>query len=204
MIDLGAYCIDRTEVTIADYSAFFLATGGDGGVLPAGCTNPVTTAPAIKPGSFPRGDVSWCAAWAYCKWAGKRLCGKVGGGTLTRGTSGDSILAEWYRACSNGGFTKYPYGDNYVPGRCNDNASDAGGFAPVGSFPACATEAGVLDLVGNINEWVDACDDPAASPSQCTIIGGAAGFAKPDCTPDQSQPRDYTTSDVGFRCCATP
>jgi sulfatase modifying factor 1 len=202
MVDLGAFCIDRTEVSVQDYSEFYNAVSGDAGTLPAACQQSLSPGASANPKSFPRGDVTWCSAWAYCRWAGKHLCGKIGGGSLSNAAAGDSVTSEWYSACSNGGFTKFPYGNAYVSGRCNDRDLDAGGFVPVGTLPGCATDGGALDMTGNINEWIDACDD-APNPV-CTIIGGAVNFVQPDCHPDQVQLRNFQTTDIGFRCCATP
>jgi hypothetical protein len=70
----------------------------------------------------------WCDAVAYCKWAGKHLCGKIGGGGVpTKGAPelegdgyktsplNDPNVSQLYNACSQGGKLAYAYGNAYNP-----------------------------------------------------------------------------------------
>ena len=87
----GAYCIDDTEVTNGDYDRFVRANVpavGTGSTQPAACVANTTFIPAgawppAQPLStsfgIPVRHVDWCDALAYCKWAGKVLCGDVAG-----------------------------------------------------------------------------------------------------------------------------
>jgi formylglycine-generating enzyme len=116
-------------------------------------------------GVFPQGYISRVEADAACHNAGKRLCS----------------MSEWRKACEGRHETIYPYGPNALAGRCNsgkahllqmrfgpdarrwkydenfnDPTLDAepGFLAKTGDYEGCASEAGVLDLVGNLHEWV--------------------------------------------------
>jgi hypothetical protein len=84
IVDAGglSFCIDSTEVTNAEYDTFLSATDGgsveagifDGG-LADGCDSNLTFARiTADPATFPVDQVDWCDAYAFCKWAGKRLC----------------------------------------------------------------------------------------------------------------------------------
>ena len=85
----GSYCIDTTEVTVANYNAFIQATGGMSIDAPDVCN---TAAPgpladhAPSDQNLPVGDVGPCSAWSYCSWAGKRLCGMIGDGGAIEGS----------------------------------------------------------------------------------------------------------------------
>jgi hypothetical protein len=90
MVPAGAFalptmCIDATEVTNAHYAAF-LASSPAPGSGPGACTWNVRYEPLFhwppppERAAFPVVDVDWCDAFAYCAWAGKRLCGDPGGG----------------------------------------------------------------------------------------------------------------------------
>src|SRR5262249_39830790 len=76
----GRFCIDATEVTNAQYAAF-LATNPQTSLQPARCTSWNGTyagayvGPLTGRDDYPVVGVTWCDAFAYCKWAGKRLCG---------------------------------------------------------------------------------------------------------------------------------
>src|SRR5713101_7911754 len=109
----GAYCIDSTEVTNAHYKAFVEAKVQI--APPAGCET-VTSYVPNQPGwplpgtdDAPVGQVSWCQAFAFCQWSGKRLCGSIRGGPLGKKYETDTSLSQWLNACTRGGTLAYPY-----------------------------------------------------------------------------------------------
>ena len=102
--------------------------------------------------------LGWCDAAAYCAWAGKRLCGAIGGGQTPEKAVSDPLADEWLYVCTNGGKTKYPYGDTEDKTKCS--ADDR---ASVDAYPACAgadapfsAVMGMTDSQGaGQGEWVD-------------------------------------------------
>ena len=98
----SSFCIDTTEVTNEHFNRF-LATPGTLSQPPECANENVGTLPGASTDMAtlerPRTQVSMCTAWAYCAWAGKRLCGTVGGG---RAVNNGSASNEWVYACSNG------------------------------------------------------------------------------------------------------
>jgi len=88
-VDGRSYCIDATEVTQAQYSQFLFVKKGDTSGQEARCTWNMSygvTCGGFDPvarGGYPVVCIDWCDAVAFCSWAGKRLCGKIGGGSLT-------------------------------------------------------------------------------------------------------------------------
>jgi hypothetical protein len=124
--------LDVTEVTVAAYAAC---------VSSGKCTEPNTGGKCNWRQSgkeqHPINCVDWMQADAYCKAQGKRLPDQE----------------EWQFAASNGGRTQFPWGDSSPDAtRAKWNSSD--GTAPVGSFPAGATQSGLQDLSGNVWEWM--------------------------------------------------
>ncbi len=110
-----------------------------------------TTYPAGK-GDHPVVNVSWYAAVAYSKWAGKRLPSE----------------AEWEKA-ARGGLVgmRYPWGNEISADRAN--YGNVGATTVVGSYPA--NGYGLYDMAGNAFEWcLDAYDadfyshSPARNP----------------------------------------
>lgn len=137
---LGDYAIDRTEVTVADYSRC-VAVGR--------CAPPPVEAGGrrfVRP-ELPQVLVSWNEALAYCRFRGGRL----------------PTEAEWERAARGPGGRRYPWGEVFDRHRLNggrfalDPFETRDGFvelAPVGSFLSGATPDGIHDLAGNAEEWV--------------------------------------------------
>jgi len=145
-VTLAAFDLDRTEVRVADYARCV----GAGRCV----------APGFVPGDprFDRPDlpvtlVRWEDAASYCAWAGGRL----------------PTEAEWEFAARGPERRVFPWGDEYNPHLVNhgagggpilasfDETDASDGFAylaPVGSFPDGATPQGVLDMAGNVAEWV--------------------------------------------------
>jgi hypothetical protein len=131
-LELKAFYIDRTEVTIAEYARFVEATGH-----PA----PPDWAegkPDPKRLAFPVVNVSWYDANSYARWAGKRL----------------PTEAEWEKAARGDDARRLPWGNEWDDQRANvEGKSGDQKLKPVGSYPNGASPYGALDLTGNAWEW---------------------------------------------------
>ncbi len=224
-VDGTDYCIDTTEVTQAQYAEFL----GDSGTAhvepPAECSWNTTVEPNAALGTCteetydpvtmadrPVVCVDWCDAYAYCDWAGKRLCGHVDGGPLDRTLDGlNHQLSQWFNACSDSGEYTFPYGSDFDLDACNawDGAYDE--TVPVASMADCHGSgrlADVFDLSGNVSEWEDACDDQSGAGDYCPMRGGSfhggTGSGSADCGSGmESVPRNNSGNfSIGFRCCA--
>ncbi|MBN2194748.1 MAG: SUMF1/EgtB/PvdO family nonheme iron enzyme [Polyangiaceae bacterium] len=228
----GFFCIDRTEVTNAQYAAFVAAADTAG--QPVFCSfntnftpQTSTDCPSLRydPTEFPEHPVScvdWCDAHAFCAWAKKRLCGNVAGGPVAPEDFADATSDQWYRACTGGGDTAYPYGSTHEAARCVDMYSPAAYPVPIGEFPNCHgqdTFADIFDQSGNVSEWEDSCSASAGGSDLCMHRGGSYldaedTFPSVRCdsadednlvnlNPAQRE-RQSRSITVGFRCCWDP
>jgi len=156
------------------YEAHLVRLGADGAWFPH--------SPYLRPeegqryaarsaaGVTPQAYINRKEALAACEAAGKRLC----------------TIREWYRACTGSTGTVYPYGSQFIAGRCNTGKphllsllfgddprswkyeehfnnprlnQEPGFLAATGAHPGCSSDAGTYDMVGNLHEWVsDAVD----------------------------------------------
>ncbi len=214
------FCIDSTEVTIAQYNQFLTAgkaPGSLGEPMPA-CTFNKSYAPSgmgYDPGTpitYPVTYVNWCDAFAYCAWAGKRLCGEMGDGGPTTSAAFATLQNEHYYACSAGGTRMYPYGSTYSMTACNGSMNHGTGMSaaelPAGVLGTCVGGfTGLFDMVGNVEEWQNGCalsGDAGAGPGDMCLHGtGSFDYGTPACDFIFQDRRDYQYGDVGIRCCAS-
>ncbi len=218
MTEVSGYCIDSTEVTQAQYKLFVDAKAGDATGQDGWCSSnssyvPVAGGcgsfdPAAKP-SQPVTCVDWCDAFAYCKWAGKRLCGDRGGGALPYFDQANAARSQWFNACSAGATNTYPYGSTWQSTYCNIGYATMP-LANVGSFANCrgasAPYSAMFDMSGNAGEWEDSCFGAGAGDN-CRVRGGSvANTTDPTkygkCAEISGASRLSASADVGFRCCA--
>jgi formylglycine-generating enzyme required for sulfatase activity len=197
------FCIDRTEVTLGQWTSFASAAVAPS-TQSADCT--FNTSFATGNGAtdgHPVVSVNWCDAKAFCAWAGKRLCGALAGGPSSPGSSILPTSGQWAYACTNRGATALPYG-SFQPDVCNVD-HDGGTPKLAGSLPLCANQNGALDLIGNVWEWVDdrTPEDAGAGGDLGYFLGGE--YSSPgayDCATPGAYRVDFRDARVGFRCCA--
>ncbi|MEZ4227477.1 MAG: SUMF1/EgtB/PvdO family nonheme iron enzyme [Polyangiaceae bacterium] len=213
MVDMGSYCIDSTEVSRLQFQEFLddqknAATPQFGGCKSNSFDNVANCpgAPATTP-HLPAGCADWCDAWAFCSWAGKRLCGKLGGGPLTKDEITQPQVSEWAHACTQGGSSLYPWGDSPA-NNCNFGPC-SGGYCThlVGSHPQCTGTAppfdGVFDLLGNVYEFVESCDLNPATLG-CYAVGSSYYDGQKACSEGvwKATALAQGYDDFGIRCCA--
>jgi len=144
---VGAFWIDKYEVTNFEYASFIEATG-----YPA----PESWGNAQPPpgkDDHPVVGVGYASAREYARWAGKRLPG----------------LEHWVRAFRGEKNWFYPWGDEFDPWTGGVDSSDgnlgagrpnviengnAQGTTPVGDTPKDVSLFGVFNLVGNVREII--------------------------------------------------
>ncbi|MDB4994317.1 MAG: uncharacterized protein JWM74_1749 [Myxococcaceae bacterium] len=206
------FCIDSTEVTNAQYAQFVDAKKGNAGGQSASCAWNATYVPESgwpvdsSKASLPVVEVDWCDAQAFCAWAGKRLCGKVGGGASTPDDAA-RISDQWFLACSAAGTRAYPYPGSYADDNCNGDDHGIKKAIAVGTMPKCEGGfGGLFDMSGNVAEWEDACTGSAGAGDQCLLRGGAyeSSESKLGCATAAADARSGAHADVGFRCCSSP
>jgi formylglycine-generating enzyme required for sulfatase activity len=162
---MAAYSIDRTEVTRGDYGRCVAARR---------CSPvPATDQPSAEAASdrLPMANVAWADAQAFCRFAGGRLPSE----------------AEWEKAARGTDGREYPWGEEVSCERANwgnfDGEGPCAGHNPghpvaVGQYPDGASPYGVLDLGGNVWEWVaDRYDDDAAAITPEAPLRRARGTA---------------------------
>ncbi len=208
------FCIDALEVSVGDYGRFLQNMNGNTfSPNHERCAWKQSHEPGCVPSTdpaMPIACIDWCDAWAYCLWAGKRLCGGTDGGAAKTGVGEDG---RWYLACSrNGdGLHAYPYGNERDASACNGMDHPNAGQSPLrsGSLATCQGGfAGLFDMSGNVNEWVDGCEPASDSGAedQCRLAGGSCGSeieALP-CGYYRTRPRNNVNPAVGVRCCWDP
>jgi sulfatase modifying factor 1 len=212
MISVGAFCIDSTEVTQAHYAEFIAADAGTGR-QPSFCSwNNSYTPTGQWPSTAttinnPVTSVNWCDAYAYCAWAGKRMCGQIGGGPVAPNAGSDAGASQWVHACSHDGTLVYPYGNTYGMTTCNGIDANAGMqiVSAVGTFPNCVGGyPAIYDMSGNVREWEDSCSGMAGQNDMCNERGGSVNFGAANlaCAAQNLAPRTDSNVHLGIRCCA--
>lgn len=158
-IYLDAFWIDKTEVTNAQFSSFVDETGYR---TTAERTDDYSYVQDINLRDFvyvgdadwqhPQGgisniigqderavtQISWQDAYAYCEWAGKRL----------------PTEAEWEKAARSDDGRIFPWGNNSPNTDILNFDFSPGTIVSVGRYPDGASPYGVLDMSGNVWEWV--------------------------------------------------
>ncbi|HSA22752.1 MAG TPA: SUMF1/EgtB/PvdO family nonheme iron enzyme, partial [Myxococcota bacterium] len=226
LLELKAFAIDKTEVTVAQYMqcvsagrcsqpdpaamqaassygfgyaySFGGAAGGSGGV---GLN-------FQQPGreNHPMNGVTWRQAREYCAYAGKRL----------------PTEAEWEKAARGPKGVLYAWGMD--PPTCeravmsddeNGEGCGQGGTAEVCSRPEGNSPFGLCDMAGNVWEWVEDMyaedyytKSPGADPtgprsgSQRSLRGGSYkyGIKEMRASSRSQYGEEQVADDIGFRC----
>lgn len=210
------FCIDTTEVTQAQYSTWLSSNPSTADQITE-CTWNSTFMPDVDCSNnmmncrtncenHAQNCVDWCDAYAFCKSVGKRLCGRIGGGTNQ--FDSPQYGSQWHEVCSSGNAYRFTYGADFDDTKCNGIENGIQGTIVVGSKKGCqspvAAYAGVFDLIADVAEWEDSCSG-SGQTAICRARGAsfsAWGEDTENCAYDQSSTRDTTLINLGFRCCA--
>jgi formylglycine-generating enzyme len=190
----GSTCIDATEVTVADYRAFAQAAAGRSFEVGVPCGQVSIGAAGVLPDeALPMTNVTFCQARAFCLWAGKRLCGLVGGGPLPPAEMRTQADA-WFNACTGGTAESIRL--------LSDAGCQLGASGPAPSGSTCQGGVrGLFDMVGNVWEWIDSTMTDTAPPTARFMGAAYADDESSTCHALSGASIHYAAGDVGFRCC---
>ena len=164
-VTVDGFWIDRLPVTNAQFFEYVIATGA----------NWVPDWPAGGPPDalldHPVERVTWHEARAFAEWRGARLPSE----------------AEWEKAARGTDARVWPWGDTLIERHANiwDSAKALERTTiPNGSLPGNVSPFGCIDMVGNVEEWVEDTLKPypgssASSPSAaggCKVLRGGSWF----------------------------
>jgi hypothetical protein len=173
---------------------------------------------------FPVVDVTWCDANAFCAGNGKRLCGRIGGGSFSAsglvpdpGFIGnqnvvhdsnllDPVGSEFANAMTHSGQRSFPYGSVFQPSACPggtlvDMWTLSGELHAVGRASCEGGFPGLFDLEGNALEYIDAIHAEQGVAQYAIAVGDVAADAASEGL-SVAQAIWMPHPLIGFRCCA--
>jgi formylglycine-generating enzyme required for sulfatase activity len=166
-VEVRPFRIDKCEVTNAQYRVFleYINNTGDHSKChpdegqhkdhtPQHWNDPRFT--HLMGDNKPVVGVDWYDAYAYARWAGKRL------------PTGD----EWEFAARGATKRLYPWGDTFGSTYCVSAESGAQGPVDVDSYEHAISPVGVLHMAGNVMEWTMENAGPDA-PDAKVVRGGS-------------------------------
>ncbi|HEY9152470.1 MAG TPA: formylglycine-generating enzyme family protein [Anaerolineales bacterium] len=197
-VTLDAYWIQQTEVTNKTYAQCVASGNCSAPVQEVGAA-PLTAAAF---GDYPVVGITWDAANKYCQWIGGQLPSE----------------AQWEKAARGQSGNKYPWGNNSPKCSLANFLTCGGHTSTVNSYPDGKSSYGLLDMEGNVYEWVNDYYDPnyySTAPSSNPtgpstgdhrVIRGSS--FETDVSQLLSAIRhpslpDYHNYDLGFRCVVT-
>jgi formylglycine-generating enzyme required for sulfatase activity len=132
---LDDYWIDQTDVTNAMFAKCVQA-----GQCTYGIQHAATEIHFGNPeyADHPVVYVTWPQAVTYCQWAGRRLPSE----------------AEWEKAARGTDERPFPWGKKPVDPTLANYDNNIGDTTPVGKYPLGASPYGLLDMAGNVRQWV--------------------------------------------------
>lgn len=193
-VEMSGFLLDKTEVTNAAYRHFLEAVRRDGHLWchPDEPINKDHTPAYWEDARFidedmPVVGVDWFDAYAFARWAGKRL------------PSGN----EWERGARGDTSHLFPWGDDFDAYRCVCLESQANGPSPVSSHPAGRSPFGLYHMTGNVMEWT--ADEFGSADSRVLRGGGwnsRCAVVGVSYLCQIGADRLYRDRGIGFRCAA--
>ena len=186
LISISSFELARYEVTHIAYESFLVAQGHKKKV-------------DLRDPQLPAVNVNWTDAAAYCRTRGARL----------------PTEAEWEYAARGPNSRTYPWGETRPSAPFARFGGQERKALKIGSLPQGATPEGVLDLAGNVAEWVQDWwhpgyyaqsppnDPPGPAAGDYRVARGGSWNQPPDEL--RASARLYHNPDkgvghIGFRC----
>ena len=212
-VTLDAFWMDQSEVTNAMYAQCVAARA---------CSPPGSTSSYSRSSYYGNAEydhypviyVDWNQAEAYCTWAGRQLPTEAQWEYAARGTDGRSFPWGSEFDGSLASFCDVNCVFNWTDAAFDDGFADT---APVGSYPAGASPFGILDLAGNVCEWVNdwydlyssaAVENPTGPVSGTTRVHrGGSWYGHAYLLRSALRGSDlpsYSSDSFGFRCVQSP
>jgi serine/threonine-protein kinase len=201
-VSLDAYWIDRTEVTNAMYTLCVQAEA---------CQPPNDNSSNAHTNyygntqyaNFPVIYVDWNDAKTYCEWSGRRL----------------PTEAEWEKAARGMDGRIFPWGNDSPSSNLLNYNEYIDDTTAVGSYSSGASPYGVLDMAGNVYEWVNDwysetyySQTPSSNPTgpgggQSRVLRGGSWVDRVSDVRSAIRYRGepvFAYAGLGFRCVLSP
>jgi formylglycine-generating enzyme required for sulfatase activity len=150
---LSSFYMDVTEITNGQYKACVNTGSCNPPASGSGTYSRSNYYDQAQYANYPVVNVTWFDARDYCAWVGERL----------------PTEAEWEKAARGDDGRIFPWGNSFNSSRANTQDRGTSAIQPVGQYSNGASPYGILDMSGNVWEYVFDWFDPdyyTDSPAQ--------------------------------------